>query len=120
MSWNLNSDRPIFIQIVEHLQSDIVSGVLSPGSRLPSVRELAAEASVNPNTMQRALSELERMGLMHTERTSGRFITQDADKIDRLRQDIAASRVRSFMLSMHGLGFTKEETLRLLSESNDA
>lgn len=73
MPWNLNSDRPIFLQIVERIEMDIISGVYQPGQRLPAVRELASCAAVNPNTMQRALSELERTGLVYSQRTSGRF-----------------------------------------------
>ena len=82
MPWNLNSDRPIFIQIIEKIQMDIISGAYRPGDKLPSVRELAQEASVNPNTMQKALSELERTGLVYSQRTSGRFITEDTIMID--------------------------------------
>ena len=72
MNWDLKSDRPIYIQLVEHLQLAIISGLLPPGSRVPPVRELAAEAAVNPNTMQKALQELEQGGLVQTQRTSGR------------------------------------------------
>ena len=68
MPWNLNSDRPIFVQIIEHLQIDIITGVYKPGDKLPSVRDLAAEAGVNPNTMQKALSDFESTGLVHSER----------------------------------------------------
>ncbi|MDE7063504.1 MAG: GntR family transcriptional regulator, partial [Lachnospiraceae bacterium] len=75
MAWDLDSDRPIFIQIVERIQMDIISGVYRPGDKIPSVRDLAAVAAVNPNTMQKALTELERTGLVHAQRTSGRFIT---------------------------------------------
>ena len=70
MPWNLSSDRPIFLQIVERIEMDIISGVYQPGQRLPAVRELASCAAVNPNTMQRALSELERTGLVYSQRTS--------------------------------------------------
>ena len=90
MPWNLNSDRPIFVQIIEHLQIDIITGVYKPGDKLPSVRDLAAEAGVNPNTMQKALSDFESTGLVHSERTSGRFITNDDNLIKELRK----SRVR--------------------------
>lgn len=78
MAWELDSDRPIFIQIVERIQMEIISGKYSPGDKLPSVRDLAAVAAVNPNTMQKALTELERTGLVYSQRTSGRFITEDA------------------------------------------
>ena len=75
MSWNLDSQRPIYVQIVERVQLDIITGRYAPGSRLPSVRELAAQAAVNPNTMQKARSELESGGLIYAPRTSGRFGT---------------------------------------------
>lgn len=116
MSWNLDSDRPIFLQIVEHIKLDIVSGVMPPGMRVPSVRELASDASVNPNTMQRALSELERLGLMRTERTSGRYITEDRQMIDDLKNDLAASGVESFVSQMKKLGLTQDEIIKLIKE----
>ena len=75
MPWELDNDRPIYLQLMERIQQDIVSGIYKPGDRLPSVRDLAVEAAVNPNTMQKALSELERSGLVYSQRTSGRFIT---------------------------------------------
>ena len=86
MAWELDSDRPIFIQIVERIQMEIISGKYSPGDKLPSVRDLAAVAAVNPNTMQKALTELERTGLVYSQRTSGRFITEDAKMIEELKK----------------------------------
>ena len=73
MPWELDNDRPIYLQLMERIQQDIVSGIYKPGDRLPSVRDLAVEAAVNPNTMQKALSELERSGLVYSQRTSGRY-----------------------------------------------
>lgn len=118
MSWNLDSDRPIFMQIIEHIELDIVSGKLPPGSRTASVRELAAEAAVNPNTMQRALSELERMGLMKTDRTIGRYITDDKAMIDDLKDKIASQKTRSYLEDMSRLGIEKSEVIRII-ENND-
>jgi DNA-binding transcriptional regulator YhcF (GntR family) len=117
MPWNLDSDRPIFIQIVEHLQYDIVSGYYQPGQRLPSVRDLAAEAAVNPNTMQRALSELERDGYMHSERTSGRFITEDKGMIDELKKQLATAQIEVFLETMKRLGLSNDEIQVLVKES---
>ncbi|MCR5831902.1 MAG: GntR family transcriptional regulator [Lachnospiraceae bacterium] len=117
MSWNLDSDRPIFVQIIEHMEYDIVSGVLSPGSKVPSVRELASAASVNPNTMQRALSEMERQGLMHTERTSGRYVTDDTNMIESLRKRIASVGVDSFIIQMKRLGLGRDEVLKLVEDN---
>lgn len=119
MPWNLNSDRPIFIQIIEKIQLDIVSGVYQSGDKLPSVRELAQEASVNPNTMQKALSELERTGLVYSQRTSGRFITEDSAMIQQLKADLAEEIIREFLEHMRKLGFRREETIRLMNQINE-
>lgn len=116
MAWNLNSDRPIYAQIVEVLKLRIVSGSYPPGSRLPSVRELAAEASVNPNTMQRAFAQLEREGLVVTVRTSGRNVTEDAKMISGVRKELAEEQIFLFLAQMRQLGFGKEEILKLLEE----
>ena len=117
MSWNLDSDRPIFIQIIEHLEYDIVSGSLPPGAKVPSVRELASEAAVNPNTMQRALSEMERQGLMRTERTSGRYVTDDESVITSLKKNLASVRVDGFIKQMKRLGLDREEVLKLVKDN---
>ncbi len=117
MPWNLTSDRPIFIQIIEKIQMDIISGIYRPGDKLPSVRELAAEASVNPNTMQKALSELERTGLVYSQRTSGRFITEDNAMIDRLKGELAKEIISQFLENMQRLGFKKEEAVSLMTET---
>lgn len=116
MPWNLNSDRPIFIQIIERIQMDIISGLYSPGDKLPSVRELAMEASVNPNTMQKALSELERTGLVYAKRTSGRYITEDATMITDLKTKLAKDIVAQFLDNMQRLGIQEEEVISLISE----
>ena len=117
MSWNLDSDRPIFVQIIEHLEYDIVSGSLSPGAKVPSVRELASEAAVNPNTMQRALSEMERQGLMRTERTSGRYVTDDESVITSLKKDLATVGTEGFIKQMKRLGLDSEEVLKLVKDN---
>lgn len=119
MTWNLNSDRPIFVQIVEKLQLDIITGAYNPGDKLPSVRDLATEASVNPNTMQRAFGELERAGLVYSVRTSGRFITEDQKMIDTLKKELASNTIAQFLESMNKLGFSKEETLHLLEQAEE-
>lgn len=114
MNWNLKTDRPIFVQLVEKLQYGIITGVYKPGEKLPSVRDLAAEASVNPNTMQRALAELERSGLAYSQRTNGRFITEDQNMITELKNDLAKETIASFLKSMKELGLSTEEVLKLL------
>lgn len=119
MPWDLSSDRPIFLQIVEIIQLDIISGKYSPGDKLPSVRDLAFEASVNPNTMQKALSELERSGLVYSQRTSGRFITEEVAMIEELKSALAQNKIREFLKSMQKLGFKNEETIALMQKSLD-
>lgn len=114
MAWNLDSDRPIFAQIVERIQMDIVSGVFKPGDKLPSVRDLAGEAAVNPNTMQKAFTELERTGLVFSQRTSGRFITEDKTMIAELRNNLAREKVEELIRHMKNLGFSNEEILSLM------
>lgn len=115
MPWTLDSDRPIYAQLVERLKIEIISGVYPPGGRLPSVRELAAVASVNPNTMQKAFTELERTGLIITMRTSGRIVTEDTAMINETRQELAKEQVRQFLIQMNKLGFSKAEIIDLLS-----
>ena len=117
MPWNLDSDRPIFIQIIEKIQMDIISGVYKPGDKLPSVRELAAEASVNPNTMQKALSELERTGLVYSQRTSGRFITEETKMIDDIKSEMAREIISQFLENMQKLGFQKDEAVSLMKQT---
>ncbi len=119
MPWNLNSGSPIFIQIIDHLQNDIVSGFYKPGDKLPSVRELAAEAGVNPNTMQKALSEFELTGLVHSERTSGRFITEDQKLIEELKTSLVQTQIKEFFENLKKLGFTENEILQLVKEHTD-
>lgn len=116
MNWELNSDRPVWLQLVEHLQRAVVSGQLGPGSRVPPVRELASEAAVNPNTMQRALGELEAQGLLVAQRTSGRFVTQDTDRIGEVRRQLAQAQVKEFLDRMEKLGFDPAQTGRLVEE----
>ena len=111
MIWTFKDDRPIYSQLVDLIKIGIVSSEWLPGAKLPSVRDLAEEAGVNPNTMQRALSDLERDGLVYSKRTSGRYITEDNDMIDSVRKTIAEENINSFLDSMKKLGFTPEETL---------
>lgn len=116
MPWELSNDRPIYLQLMERIQMDIVSGKYHAGDKLPSVRDLAIEAAVNPNTMQKALSELERVGLVYSQRTSGRFITEDAAMIKELKQHLANEHILEFFEKMKQLGFREEEALQLMEE----
>ena len=94
MSWKLNPDRPVYVQLIERITTDIIAGIYPPGSKLPSVRDLAQTAGVNPNTMQKALSEMERTNLVYSQRTSGRFITEDLSMIDDLKTELASEQIK--------------------------
>lgn len=117
MAWELDSDRPIYAQLVERIQMQIVSGYYPPGSRLPSVRELAAAAAVNPNTMQKAFAELERSGLIITQRTNGRTVTEDTAMINETRQGLAREHMEAFFGRMKELGYSDQEIVALIEET---
>ena len=114
MAWILDDSRPIYLQIVDLIKTEIIAGVYRPGDKLPSVRDLAMEASVNPNTMQKALTELERSGLVYTQRTNGRFITEDIAKMTEIKEQLAREQIQNSLKAMEQLGFTKEEIKKLL------
>ncbi|MBE7009101.1 MAG: GntR family transcriptional regulator [Ruminococcaceae bacterium] len=116
MDWTFRDDAPIYTQLCEHLTLAIVSGAFAPGERLPAVRELAVDAGVNPNTVQRALSELERDGLVFSQRTAGRFVTEDAERIEQERQRLAEERAKSFLDAMEKLGYNRIQTVMLLEK----
>ncbi len=117
MQWKLSDDRPIYVQLMETITAAIASGTLTAGSRLPSVREMAAQAGVNPNTMQRALAELERDGLLYSQRTAGRFVTDQSDRITQKRKELAMQQIRIFLSSMKEMGYTSEQTLNLIQQA---
>ena len=114
MAWTLNAAQPIYAQIINHIKMGILSGIYPAGSRLPSVRDLAAEAAVNPNTMQKALSELERDGLVYSQRTAGRYITEDLTMIEQLKTMIAKEEIAEFFHKMNQLGFQKKEIIQMI------
>lgn len=116
MDWKLDDGRPIWPQLSQQLARRIITGVYPPGSRLPSVRELAAEAGVNPNTMQRALAQLEQESLARADRTAGRLVTQDAAALEAVRLREARAVVREYLEAMSALGYDREEAARLLKE----
>ena len=119
MAWNLNSERPIYSQLMERITFDIISGIYPPGSQLPSVRALAQDAGVNPNTMQKAMAELERTGLIYSQRTSGRFITEDLGMIDKTKKELASEEIKEFLKKMERIGFSRETTLKLIENMKD-
>ena len=117
MDWNLTNDRPIYLQLEEILLQAIASGQYPAGSRLPAVRELAAEAGVNPNTMQRAQTDLEREGLLYSQRTAGRFVTDETERIRGKRRELAMTQVQNFLTSMKEMGFSAEEIVEMMEQA---
>jgi DNA-binding transcriptional regulator YhcF (GntR family) len=115
MSWDLKSDRPIYAQLIEQLELKICSGIYALGSKLPSVRDLAQEAAVNPNTMQRALAKLEEDGLLYTNRTSGRFVTEDVKMVQKTKNKLAQDQIQEFLEKMKRLGFDRKDILDILA-----
>lgn len=109
MVWSFDDNQPIYLQIMQIIKTNIVSGNLPVGSKLPSVRELALEAGVNPNTMQRALAELERDGLLYSQRTSGRFVTDDQEKISGYSEELAYQYINTMVDNITALGYSVEQ-----------
>lgn len=116
MKFVFDNDRPIYIQLVEQLKIAIVSGQFSSGEKIPSVRDFASSAGVNPNTMQKALSDLESLKLVYTERTSGKFVTKDKKIIEKLKTELAKQKISSFLQDMEKLGFSKKEINQYLQK----
>ena len=114
MQWNITADRPVYVQLIEQMEQMLAAGQFQAGQRLPGVRELAAQAGVNPNTMQRALAERETRGLLVTQRTAGRSVTEDEKRIADLKTQLAGQRAQDFLQAMRQLGYSGEETVRLL------
>lgn len=119
MSEQFDASRPIYAQLVERLKAKILAGTYPPGGHLDSVRDLAAAAGVNPNTMQRALAQLESEGLIRTERTSGRFVTEDTDLIEQLRASAARNIAADFLEKMRSIGYTPQQAAELLRSWNE-
>lgn len=115
MEWRFNNDMPIYTQLVTQIKFRIISGELAPGARLSAVRDLASEAGVNPNTMQRAMQELEREGLVYSQRSSGRFVTEDTAMIEKAKRVLAGQHIGEFIRSMQGLGYSREEIIALIA-----
>ena len=114
MQRQFSNDAPIYTQLIQQVKVGIVTGAFPPGERLPSVRDLATEAGVNPNTMQRALAELERDGLVYSQRTAGRFVTEDNTMINTAKRSLAERHVKTFLEAMLRLGFQREEIIELI------
>ena len=119
MEWDIRNDQPIYTQLIQQVTLAILSGTFPCGGRLPPVREMAAEAGVNPNTMQRALAQLENEGLVRTERTAGRYVTEDRALIEQLRAEAARNLTAEFLEKMRGIGYGPEQAATLLERWND-
>jgi DNA-binding transcriptional regulator YhcF (GntR family) len=114
MSWNFDSDRPIYLQLQEQIKLLIVSGVYSAGDKLPAVRDLAEETAVNPNTMQRALTELEREGLVQSIRTNGRYVIENTEVINKAKNELAMKFVNEYLKKMAAIGYDTNEATTLI------
>ena len=119
VKWQFSNDAPIYAQLILQIKVGIVSGTFSPGERLPSVRDLAMEAGVNPNTVQRSLTELERDGLVFSQRPAGRFVTENENMIANAKLRIADERVGEFLHSMKTLGCTRDEVIALIQGAKE-
>ena len=116
MNHIFDNERPIYVQLVEKIRVEIISGKLKSGERIPSVRELALTARVNPNTMQKALAELESEGLVYTERTNGKFVTEDEKLIEKIKKELAKEKVKNYINDMSNIGISYEESIKYLQE----
>ena len=120
MSWEFQDHLPIYAQLMDTLKRRIITGRYLPGEKLPSVRELAAEAGINPNTVQRAFSELEREGLIYTQRATGKYVTENADEIKSAREALARTQVADFLRAMQSLGFSVGDVIVLLQSFKES
>ena len=116
MVWKFNDEQPIYQQIIRQIKERIVAGEWKAGSKLKSVRELALEAGVNPNTMQKALAELEREGLVYSQRTAGRFVSDNKEKTDRLQEEMTMECIKTFVAQMEKMGYKKEQIIEMLNK----
>lgn len=116
MKFEFDDDKPIYKQLVEMLKLETVLGNFKSGEKLPSVRELSSMIRVNPNTIQRSLSELEQDGLIYTKRTSGKFVTEDENIIHQVKKELATRKIDNFINDMNILGLDKDEVMKLLKE----
>lgn len=120
MPWEFQDHLPIYAQLMDTLKRRIITGRYLPGEKLPSVRELAAEAGINPNTVQRAFSELEREGLIYTQRATGKYVTENDDEIKSARQALAKTQVAEFLSNMQSLGYSVGDVIVLLQSFNES
>lgn len=116
LAWKISTDRPAYIQIIEEIKQRIISGYYQPGEKIKSVRDLAEEAKVNPNTMQKALARLESQNLIISQGTTGKTITTDKELIEKTREDFAMQTVKDFIDKMDKIGYSSEDVIRKIKE----
>lgn len=116
MAWHFSSDRPVYIQIADRITRSVLSGEYKPGEQIPTVRQLALEAAVNPNTVQHAFSDLENEGLIISKGTSGRFVTENKEIIEQSRNKLAKKIVCDFIKNTNSLSLTKEQVISMIEE----
>ena len=114
MGFSFDNNIPIYIQVLEYIKIYLISGVFKCGEKLPSVREFATTFKVNPNTMQKALSELESMKLIYTERTNGKYVTKDEELIEKLKDEYATALAKSYFSGMKRIGLGKADSIKYL------
>ena len=119
MEFTFDNNVPIYIQVLEYMKIYLISGAFKSGEKLPSVRDFAATFKVNPNTMQKALAELESMKLIYTERTNGKYVTKDAKLIEKLKDDYAVTLAKSYFSGMKRIGLGKADSLKYLEGIDD-
>ena len=119
MEFTFDNNIPIYIQLLEYMKIYLISGVFKCGDKLPSVRDFANTFKVNPNTMQKALSELESMNLIYTERTNGKYVTKDEKLIEKLKDEYAMTLANSYFQGMKKIGLGKADSIKYLERISD-
>jgi len=119
MEFTFDNNIPIYIQVLEYMKIYLISGIFKCGEKLPSVREFATAFKVNPNTMQKALAELENMNLIYTERTNGKYVTNDIKAIERLKDEYAITLAKSYFQGMKKIGLGKADSIKYLEGMDD-
>lgn len=114
--WKFDPKQPIYLQIIEKIENKILSGEYKAGDKIESVRELASIAGVNPNTMQKALSEMENSGIIITQRTAGKFITDDINVLNSMREEKADIKIRLFLSDMNSSGYSIDDVIEMISK----
>ncbi len=119
MNYNFDNNIPIYLQLVSLIKNDIIKGALSPGEKLPSIRDLAITYKVNPNTVSKALSELENISLIYTERTNGKYVSSDISLINKYKEEYATSLTEEYINKMINLGYNKEEVSKYIMKKGE-